>query len=475
MSYNIDGTSDYSANTSASSYSHNYHGLHSSSSSASFPLEASLGDIPAHIRGAPLHQVEMFLGVPYGEREEAKLLGARWDAGRKLWFIPRALRASSAKLFSKWLPPLVKELIEDCGKVRPVGPVNFAESDFICVQYYDRFHPIPAEEKFAIAKKHYDRFCATLERLKREIAETVSARPVVIHPWDFSSHTPKEFQDSPIGQGLSSADVMLRELLSSLISAGAMLKISTFWDADRYKSVQIFCDLVSANERMMRCLDLPELLRIAAEKTPDHVWTSYEQAGYKQIYDQYGAAHFATALGVIDEATGLPSAVVDIAGSFLWNDVVGKRPEGGGAPMVVENKSKKRKREEEDEEKGDQSECWFGYRCIYGGRGEKCHREHRRLSEMTPIDLTEYKDITPAKRPKTQDESNKALLCAVNSACGEEVYRSVCRDCSQEVYYDPSKTGAPPPHYTALCMGCGGNDVRVPQSVERASSSSSSQ
>lgn len=43
------------------------------------------------------------LKVPYAEKDEAKRLGARWDAGRKVWYVPTDVDAA---LFKKWFPEL---------------------------------------------------------------------------------------------------------------------------------------------------------------------------------------------------------------------------------------------------------------------------------------------------------------------------------------------------------------------------------
>jgi hypothetical protein len=42
------------------------------------------------------------LRVPFSEKDEAKRLGARWDSGRKLWFVPDAVDPAP---FGKWLAP----------------------------------------------------------------------------------------------------------------------------------------------------------------------------------------------------------------------------------------------------------------------------------------------------------------------------------------------------------------------------------
>ena len=41
------------------------------------------------------------LKVPFSEKDEAKHLGARWDANLKVWFVPEGV---SPDAFSRWLP-----------------------------------------------------------------------------------------------------------------------------------------------------------------------------------------------------------------------------------------------------------------------------------------------------------------------------------------------------------------------------------
>ncbi|MYN29554.1 DUF5710 domain-containing protein [Duganella levis] len=41
------------------------------------------------------------LNVPFSEKDEAKLLGARWDARSKVWFVPDG---TDPRLFQRWLP-----------------------------------------------------------------------------------------------------------------------------------------------------------------------------------------------------------------------------------------------------------------------------------------------------------------------------------------------------------------------------------
>lgn len=41
------------------------------------------------------------LKVPFGEKDAAKRLGAKWDAPRKVWYVENV---SDISVFAKWLP-----------------------------------------------------------------------------------------------------------------------------------------------------------------------------------------------------------------------------------------------------------------------------------------------------------------------------------------------------------------------------------
>nr|WP_308632422.1 DUF5710 domain-containing protein [Massilia sp. YIM B02763] len=41
-----------------------------------------------------------FLNVPYAEKDEARALGARWNPGRKRWYVPTGVALDP---FEKWL------------------------------------------------------------------------------------------------------------------------------------------------------------------------------------------------------------------------------------------------------------------------------------------------------------------------------------------------------------------------------------
>ena len=45
----------------------------------------------------------IFLKVPYAEKDQAKSLGARWDASKRLWYVPDGVLLAS---FERWLPAI---------------------------------------------------------------------------------------------------------------------------------------------------------------------------------------------------------------------------------------------------------------------------------------------------------------------------------------------------------------------------------
>jgi len=71
------------------------------------------------------------LNVPYAEKDEAKKLGARWDAANKTWYISKKL---NLQLFEKWLPNkwepdivadyyYIAESVSTCWKCKKETPV----------------------------------------------------------------------------------------------------------------------------------------------------------------------------------------------------------------------------------------------------------------------------------------------------------------------------------------------------------------
>lgn len=52
---------------------------------------------PAAVSKGPQNTV---LNVPYAEKDEAKRLGAKWDAARKKWYVPQGVNVEP---FSRWV------------------------------------------------------------------------------------------------------------------------------------------------------------------------------------------------------------------------------------------------------------------------------------------------------------------------------------------------------------------------------------
>lgn len=68
--------------------------------------------------GAQTNMTEQFnrIDVPFKEKDEAKALGAKWDAGQKSWYVPAGLDVA---LFAKWVPSAVLSV--------PPGPMPARE------------------------------------------------------------------------------------------------------------------------------------------------------------------------------------------------------------------------------------------------------------------------------------------------------------------------------------------------------------
>lgn len=68
-----------------------------------------------------------YLNVPFEEKEQAKSLGAKWDATNKSWYIPKG---ESLDKFERWLPNEKLNLEEHCQKL--VSPVYVVKSSCPC-------------------------------------------------------------------------------------------------------------------------------------------------------------------------------------------------------------------------------------------------------------------------------------------------------------------------------------------------------
>lgn len=54
----------------------------------------------------------MVLNVPFAEKDEAKHLGAKWDAALRKWFIPHGV---DIHLFNRWWSDALKEEMKGYG------------------------------------------------------------------------------------------------------------------------------------------------------------------------------------------------------------------------------------------------------------------------------------------------------------------------------------------------------------------------
>ena len=71
-----------------------------------------------------------FLNVPYAEKDEARALGARWNPGRKRWYVPTGVALDP---FQKWL----KEGAAPSGRVDAAAAklavgAHYVELDHAC-------------------------------------------------------------------------------------------------------------------------------------------------------------------------------------------------------------------------------------------------------------------------------------------------------------------------------------------------------
>jgi len=51
-----------------------------------------------------------YINVPYAEKDEAKMLGAKWDPQERSWFVPHCI---SKELFSRWIQKVDKCTIDE--------------------------------------------------------------------------------------------------------------------------------------------------------------------------------------------------------------------------------------------------------------------------------------------------------------------------------------------------------------------------
>lgn len=81
--------------------------------------------------------MRMNLKVPFAEKDEAKKLGARWDAGRKVWYVEGLADLAA---FSRWSPTPHDASAADAGVPKRGGAKGGAASDTVQVgsRYVER-------------------------------------------------------------------------------------------------------------------------------------------------------------------------------------------------------------------------------------------------------------------------------------------------------------------------------------------------
>lgn len=79
-----------------------------------------------------------FLNVPYAEKDDARALGARWNPGKKRWYVPAGV---ALEPFEKWLakdgaePAGTKSPSSgrvDAAAAKPVTGANYVALDHAC-------------------------------------------------------------------------------------------------------------------------------------------------------------------------------------------------------------------------------------------------------------------------------------------------------------------------------------------------------
>jgi hypothetical protein len=75
----------------------------------SLPLHLLMPRVPQAATGKPVLQspatrndrTAMVLDVPFAQKDDAKRLGAKWDAAKRKWYVPHGI---DVNLFKQWWP-----------------------------------------------------------------------------------------------------------------------------------------------------------------------------------------------------------------------------------------------------------------------------------------------------------------------------------------------------------------------------------
>ena len=94
-----------------------------------------------------LPSTEAWLSCPYSEKDEAKALGARWNAEVKKWYVPAGCDSTS---FGRWLPGAKKSPIYQSPKKQKVE--DHSQTNLYCES---NLSPDMEYESFASWKESY--------------------------------------------------------------------------------------------------------------------------------------------------------------------------------------------------------------------------------------------------------------------------------------------------------------------------------
>ncbi len=111
-----------------------------------------------------------FLNVPYAEKDQARELGARWNPGRKRWYVPNGV---ALEPFERWLPkageaaaPGEADSSRDARAAKLVTGSRYVEIDHACNPFEacERCAPVLAQSGWRAA---HDDVLKALQLLRR--------------------------------------------------------------------------------------------------------------------------------------------------------------------------------------------------------------------------------------------------------------------------------------------------------------------
>jgi hypothetical protein len=97
-----------------------------------------------------------FLNVPYAEKDQARALGAKWNPGRKSWYVPAGV---ALEPFEKWLTKGQGPDSQPKGRIDAYGAKRVVGANYVALEHgCNPFEPCPecgpvlAKSGWAIAR-----------------------------------------------------------------------------------------------------------------------------------------------------------------------------------------------------------------------------------------------------------------------------------------------------------------------------------